>query len=195
MATSKLRARTRRRAALAAVLLGGVWYLLHNPAVLRLVLLAFLGLTATAAWIRHRRIVRSRRRLRSLGDLLALTPTAFEAAVADLLARSGYRRAELCGGPADLGADIFCEDRCGRTIVVQCKRHAPGIAVGSGEIQRFMGTVTHHQVDRGIFVTTSRFTKPAADLAAEHDIELMDGRDLARLALRLNSRTKTQAPA
>lgn len=194
MSTSGFRVRVKLWLLLAAALLAAAWYLSSHPAVLRALMLGTAGVAAAALWIRHRLTVRARRRLRSLGDLLALTPSQFEAAVADLLVRSDYRKAEVCGGPADLGADIFCQDRRGRLVVVQCKRHAPGVAVGSGEIQRFMGTVTHHQADRGLFVTTSRFTKPAADLAGQHGIELLDGTDLSRLALRLNSPARSDAP-
>lgn len=124
--------------------------------------------------------------MQTLGDLLTLAPSEFEAAVADLLARSEFRDVRLCGGSGDLGADIVCLDRRGRTVVVQCKRHAPGIAVGSGVVQRFLGAVTHHGADRGLLVTTSRFTAPAAELAGQHGIELIDGEALATLARRLN---------
>lgn len=188
MARSHSHSRVRRWLLAVAALATGASYLFNNPAALRATSAAVICTTLTVTWARRRRTVLARRRLQSLGDLLALTPPQFEAAVADLLTRSSYRRAEICGGPADLGADIFCEDRRGRLIVVQCKRHAPGIAVGSGEIQRFMGTVAHHQADRGLFVTTSRFSKPAAELAEQHNIELMDGEALSRLALQLNSR-------
>lgn len=195
MSTSRLRLRVKRRLLLAAGLLAGAWYLSNHPVALRAAALTLAVAVTAVAWSRRRRVVQSRRRLQSLGDLLALTPEQFEAAVADLLVRSRYRRAQTCGGPADLGVDIFCEDRRGRLIVVQCKRHAPGIAVGSGEIQRFMGAVAHHQADRGLFVTTSRFTKPATVLAGQHDIELMDGEHLARLALQLNSPAGMDATA
>lgn len=160
-----------------------IWYLLDYPAVLG----AVAGTVVVTAWVRRRRSVRARRQLQTLGNLLTLTPARFEEAVADLLSRSGYRRVRINGGAADLGTDIFCEDRRGRSVVVQCKRHAPGIAVGSGEIQRFLGTLAHHRANQGLFVTTSRFTGPAAELAAHHRIELMDGDRLAELAHRLNS--------
>ncbi|MBV9279080.1 MAG: restriction endonuclease, partial [Chloroflexi bacterium] len=105
-----------------------------------------------------------------------------ELAVADLLRDGGYRGVRRTGRAGDLGADIACRDRKGRTVVVQCKRHAPGIKVGSKDVQAFIGMMkVHHGADAGIFVTTSEFTRPAADLARQHGVELMDGRRLSQL--------------
>ncbi len=54
--------------------------------------------------------------------------------------------------------------------------------VGSREVQTFIGMMhVHHQAERGIFVTTSTLTAPAARLAAEHKLEVIDGPALARL--------------
>ncbi len=134
---------------------------------------------------------RRRRRIRSLDDLLALTPAQFEEAVAHLLRRLGYRSVERTGKSGDLAADIQCTDRAGRHIVVQCKRYAPANRVGSPDMQTFIGMANvHHKAELGIFVTTSGFTKPARDLASEHDIVLYDGEELSRLLgkVRLSSK-------
>lgn len=169
----------------AGVLLGaGAWYLAGNPRVAVAVGLVLAAGAAVAGWLARRRRIRRRRELQSLGALLSLTPAGFEAAVAGVLARSSYRRVRVVGGSADLGVDIACVDRRGRNVVVQCKRHAPGIAVGSGDVQRFLGAITHAGADRGILVTTSRFSAPARTLAAEHGIELVDGDSLVGMAQR-----------
>jgi restriction system protein len=170
----------------ALLLAAGVWYLTQNPPVAR----AFSGIVAAgfvlALWARHRRSRIARTRIRTLGDLLSLTPPEFEEAVAGVLARSSYRKVRAVGKAADLGVDIACFDRKGRPVVVQCKRHAPGIAVGSGEVQRFLGSITHAGADRGILVTTSRFSAPAVHLAEQHGIELIDGTALVELVRRAN---------
>jgi restriction system protein len=128
------------------------------------------------------RWARQRRRRRTLEGLLALSPEEFEAAVADLLRRLGYRRVRLVGGAGDLAADITGRDSQGNTVVVQCKRYRPGHRVGSRDLQTFIGMVrVHHQADRGIFVTTSAFTDPAWELAEAHEILLVDGEELVRL--------------
>ncbi len=127
---------------------------------------------------------RQRRRLhvRELGQLLTLTPAGFEAAIADMLADMGYRSVKQVGRAGDLAADIECRDRKGRSVVVQCKRHAPGIKVSSSDVQSFLGTMTiHHGAEHGMFVTTSEFTQPAIDLARQHNVTLVDGHRLARI--------------
>jgi restriction system protein len=131
-------------------------------------------------WWRLRR--RRRLRVQRFESLLALSPAQFEAAVGELLRGAGYRDVKHVGRAGDLGADLRCRDRQGRSVVVQCKRHAPGIRVGSAEVQAFIGMVTvHHQAERGIFVTTSAFTAPARRLAETHAVTLIDGPALARM--------------
>ncbi len=118
-------------------------------------------------------------------ELLALTPVEFERAVAHLLQDLGYREVRHSGGPGDLAADITCRDSRGRTVIVQCKRYAPGARIGSRDIQSFIGMLSvHHHADRGIFVTTSEFTPPAKKLANEHDVELIDAARLKELVAR-----------
>jgi HJR/Mrr/RecB family endonuclease len=126
---------------------------------------------------------KSRLRARTYAEFLALTPRQFELAVGSLLRDIGYRGVTHVGGSGDLSADLRCRDDKGRSVVVQCKRHAPGISVGSRDMQAFIGMIAvHHRAERGIFVTTSDFTGPAAELAHEHGIDLIDGARLAALA-------------
>jgi len=70
--------------------------------------------------------------------------------------------------------------------VVQCKRYAPGHAVGSPAIQQFIGMVAvHHRAALGLFVTTSTYTQPARTLASQHReyLQLLDGHQVAQLML------------
>jgi hypothetical protein len=121
-------------------------------------------------------------------QFLALSPTGFEIAVGDLLTARGYRNVSLTGGAGDLAVDLTATSPRGRSVAVQCKRYAPQIKIGSPEIQKFIGmTTTHHKVDEAIFVTTSTFTRPAAQLASQHKIELIDGQRLAEMLLELRS--------
>lgn len=135
---------------------------------------------AVYLWLWYDR--RQRFRMHSLDQLLHLTPTQFEGAVGDLLHDLGYRDVRRVGGAGDLAADLFCRDAQGRSVVVQCKRYAPGKRIGSPTMQSFIGmVVVHHRAERGIFVTTSDFTQPAANLARDHNIALIDGEELGRL--------------
>jgi restriction system protein len=120
-------------------------------------------------------------RVESIAELLMLTATEFEEAVAQALRDHGYGHVRCRGGPGDLGVDITCVDPNGERLAIQCKRYASGNLVGSRELQLFIGMIhTEHDVDRGLYVTTSGFTAPARDLAARHGIRLLGGRDLAR---------------
>ncbi|HMA47526.1 MAG TPA: restriction endonuclease, partial [Frankiaceae bacterium] len=108
-----------------------------------------------------------------------MTGPEFERLVARLLVRDGHTRVQVAGGANDLGADVVGIDPAGRRVVVQCKRYT-GHPVDSPAVQRFLGTVwQHHGADVGVIVTTSRFTAPAARLAARHGLHLVDRRRLA----------------
>ncbi len=162
-----------------------------NNTVSGLVFVALVVLVASVSglfWMQY--AGRRRFRARSLGELLSMTPKGFEIAVANLLRDLGYRDVQLFGGAGDLSADIMCKDRKGRRMVVQCKRHAPGIKVGSPEVQSFIGMMSvHHKAERGMFVTTSEFTQPAASLGQQHSIELLDGKRLSAI-LETNARRR-----
>lgn len=119
----------------------------------------------------------------SLGDLLTMTPTEFEEFVGKALASMGYTQVNRVGGSGDLGADLTATDPQGRSAIVQCKRYTPGAKIGSPVLQSFIGMKeVHHKVDRGIFVTTADYSQQAIDLAREHDIVLIDGDDLVKIA-------------
>lgn len=121
-------------------------------------------------------------RVETIGELLALTASGFEEAIAQSLRDRGYRDVQRRGGPGDLGVDITCIDPSGENLAVQCKRYGPGNLVGSRDVQLFIGMIhTEHRVNRGLFITTSGFTQPARALAERNGIRLMDGLDLARV--------------
>ena len=120
-------------------------------------------------------------RVHGLGELLALTYTEFEHAVATILSDRGYTDVVVCGGSGDLGVDIACWDQTGSKVVVQCKRYSPGKSVGSADMQRFVGMIPHHGASSGMYVTTSSFTKAAQDLARQYRITLIDGPQLSRM--------------
>jgi len=142
------------------------------------------------------RLVRTRKRTREreLKDLLALTPSGFELAIASLLHDLGYRHVEHVGRSNDLAADIRAVAPQGHHTVIQCKRLVPGSRVGSPEIQKFIGMAKiHHGADHGIFVTTADFTGPAIELAQQHGIALWDGAHLAATLAKLHNPAKRTA--
>jgi restriction system protein len=123
-----------------------------------------------------------------LDTVKQVAPSFFEELVIDLLVKMGYggNRAEAAraiGRTGDGGIDgIIDEDRLGLDVIyVQAKRWAT--SVGRPEIQKFAGALQGQRATRGVFITTSAFTKDAEDYVRNINsrIVLVDGRRLASL--------------
>lgn len=128
------------------------------------------------------------------GELLtriqAAAPDFFERLVVELLLKMGYGGSRQDAGRAigrsgDGGIDgIINEDRLGLdSIYLQAKRWEN--PVGRPEIQKFAGALAEHRAKKGVFITTSSFTKEALSSATKHDarIVLIDGEKLATLMI------------
>jgi restriction system protein len=118
------------------------------------------------------------------------SPSFFEKLVIDLLISMGYGgtrkdAGEAIGRIGDEGIDgIIKEDRLGLDIVyIQAKRWEN--LVSRPEIQKFAGALQGQRAKKGIFITTSAFTKDARDYAEkiESKIVLIDGETLAQLMI------------
>ncbi|MEE1752089.1 restriction endonuclease [Streptomyces sp. SP18CS02] len=108
-------------------------------------------------------------------DYEAMDADAFERAVAELCERDGCVDVEVVGGAGDLGADVLATAPDGRRIVIQCKFYGPGHKVGSQDVQRFGGTCfVVHGAHVAAVVTTSEYTEPALDYAAQCGILCLD---------------------
>ena len=114
----------------------------------------------------------------------------FEQLVVDLLVGMGYGGTRKDAGQAigrsgDGGIDgIIKEDRLGLDIVyLQAKKWET--TVGRPEIQKFAGALQGQRARRGVFITTSDFSKAARDYVSRIDskIVLIDGETLAQLML------------
>lgn len=125
-----------------------------------------------------------------LDQVKRCSPRFFERLVVDLLVRMGYggSRAEAgraVGGAGDEGIDgIINEDRLGLDVVyVQAKRWTT--PVGRDDIQKFVGALQGQKARKGVFITTSSFTKEAQEYARRVDtrIVLVDGAQLAQLMI------------
>lgn len=121
---------------------------------------------------------------------LNLTPSGFEQLVVELLEAMGYGRLGSVEKTHDSGDDgidgIISQDPLGLDrIYVQAKRYAEN-AVGRPKIQEFAGALQSRQGDRGVFITTSRFTADAVSSveALRARIELIDGPRLADLMIK-----------
>jgi len=116
------------------------------------------------------------------------SPAAFEQIVVDLLLAMGYGGSvddagKVVGKSGDGGIDgIIKQDKLGLdAIYVQAKRWKD--VVGSPEIMKFSGSLTKKHANRGVFITTSTFTKDASEFveAMPQKIVLIDGKQLASL--------------
>lgn len=127
-----------------------------------------------------------------LNLMRTMDPGHFERLVVDLLLAMGYgggrkEMGQRLGRSGDGGIDgVIDEDALGLDAVyIQAKRYAPGNTVGSPAIREFIGSLVDRGASKGVFVTTSTFSKEAADLAnrVQQRIVLLDGARLARLMI------------
>ncbi|GBF53335.1 mrr restriction system protein [Microcystis sp. 0824] len=130
-----------------------------------------------------------------------LSPDAFEKLVVELLVKMGYGGSirdagKAVGKSGDQGIDgIIKEDRLGLDIIyIQAKRWADNNAVGRPEIQKFVGALAGQGAKKGIFITTSYFTKEALEYAPRNEIKivLIDGEELGQLMIDYNLGVSTQ---
>jgi len=125
-----------------------------------------------------------------LERIAGLSPVFFERLVVDLVVAMGYGGdrgsvARRMGRSGDGGIDgIINEDPLGLDVLyLQAKRNGPDNTVGRDRIQQFAGALVGQGASRGVFVTTSTFTRGAVDYAERvpQRIILIDGDELARL--------------
>jgi restriction system protein len=124
--------------------------------------------------------------------ICAKSPKFFEGLVVDLLLKMGYGGSRTDAGRAlgktgDGGIDgVIDQDQLGLDrIYIQAKKYDPDNAVSEPEIRNFCGSLGANKAAKGVFVTTSYFTKPAVDFAERHPykVVLIDGELLARLMI------------
>jgi restriction system protein len=120
----------------------------------------------------------------------ACSPAFFERLVVELLVKMGYGGTREDAGKAigrsgDEGIDgIINEDRLGLDVIyLQAKRWEA--TVGRPEIHKFAGALMGKRAKKGVFITTSDYSKEARDFAAhiESKIILVDGKTLADLMI------------
>lgn len=123
--------------------------------------------------------------------ILNNSPAFFEHLVMDLLLGMGYGADKtsgvVTGRSHDGGIDgVISEDKLGLDLIyIQAKRYDPSNKVGRKEIQAFIGAMEH--VQKGVFITTSAFTKEALSFVEKQQqksIKLIDGALLADLLVK-----------
>jgi restriction system protein len=119
------------------------------------------------------------------------SPSFFERVVVELLVKMGYGGSRADAGKAigktgDGGIDgIIKEDKLGLDIVyIQAKRWENN-PVGRPDVMQFAGALQAQKANKGIFITTSRFTDDARSYVSQigSKIVLIDGEQLTSLMI------------
>lgn len=126
-----------------------------------------------------------------LESILNNSPEFFEHLVVDLLLKMGYGSDKhsgiVTGKPHDGGIDgIISEDKLGLDLIyIQAKRYSSNSKVGRKDLQAFVGAMEH--VQKGVYITTSSFTKEAEEFIRKQqqkNIKLIDGDLLSELLVK-----------
>ncbi len=126
-----------------------------------------------------------------LDTVIRKSPRAFEHLVVRLLEKMGYGGQVVAAGHVtqasnDGGIDgIIKEDVLGLgRIHIQAKRYDLNNTVGREEIQKFVGALAVAQSNKGVFITTSSYSKSAKEYANNLNgttaLVLIDGQQLAK---------------
>jgi restriction system protein len=126
-----------------------------------------------------------------LDKLKEISPTFFERVVVELLVKMGYGGSRFDAGRAigksgDGGIDgIIKEDKLGLDVIyIQAKRWDK-TPVGKPDVMQFAGALHGQKANKGIFITTSRFTDEARSYVSQigSKIVLIDGEQLTNLMI------------
>lgn len=124
-----------------------------------------------------------------LDRVKSCAPDFFERMVVRLLTTMGYGGSLADAGKAigksgDGGIDgVIKEDKLGLDLLFIQAKKWEDTTVGRPEIQKFVGALYGRKAKKGIFITTSVFSKDAKDYADALDsrVILIDGRQLSEL--------------
>ena len=121
--------------------------------------------------------------------ILSKTPESFERVVVQLLQKMGYgRQLRDAGRTTQLSRDSGIDGKIRENVLdlgrisIQAKRYQRDQSIGRPEVQAFAGALQGSRSTKGVFITTSKFTKDAIDYArslANVTIVLIDGMQLA----------------
>lgn len=125
-----------------------------------------------------------------LDTILSKSPREFEKLVVKLLQKMGYG-GEIEGSGIvtqysnDQGIDgIIKEDVLGLGLIhIQAKRYKLDCSIGRDDLNKFVGALAGNQSSKGVFITTSSFTKGAIEYASNLNgvtLVLIDGIKLAK---------------
>lgn len=121
-----------------------------------------------------------------LSEIMQQTPVFFEQLVVDLMKTMDYRDGFKTKYSGDDGIDgVIHEDKLGFNLIyIQAKRWNPDVTIGKPELQKFFGAMMGPpRVEKGLFITTAKFSKGAREYADAQHIILVDGQKLTSLMI------------
>lgn len=130
-----------------------------------------------------------------LNDVLNQSPVFFEHLVVDLMKAMGYGDGLVTKYSGDDGIDgIIHEDKLGFNLIyIQAKRWKPDITITKPELQKFAGAMMGPpKVEKGLFITTAKFSPKAKEYATAQHIILVDGKKLTELMIEYGVGMSTQ---
>lgn len=111
----------------------------------------------------------------------------FERLVMDLLVQMGYGAGKVTRRSRDGGIDgIIDEDKLGlEKIYIQAKRWQNHVS--RPDVESFVGAIDRERGNKGVFITTSDFSKEAYEHSSTHvNLVKINGRRLAELMIQYN---------
>lgn len=127
-----------------------------------------------------------------LDQILSMSPAFFEKLVVELLVAMGYggslrEAGMILGRSGDGGVDgLIKMDKLGiDEIFIQAKRWDRTNSVSSVDIRNFIGALTIKGARKGVFITTSKFTRDALSVSQQPNfkVALIDGEKLVNLMI------------
>ena len=130
-----------------------------------------------------------------LVEIMGQSAKFFEILVVDLMKAMNYGDGFVTKLSGDDGIDgIIHEDKLGFNLIyIQAKRWNPDTTIGKPEIQKFAGAMMGPpKVEKGLFITTAKFSQGAKDYANAQHIILVDGKKLTELMIEHELGVSTQ---
>lgn len=124
-----------------------------------------------------------------LTEIVNHSPAFFEELVVNLMRAMDYGEGFVTKSSHDDGIDgVIHEDKLGFNLIyIQAKRWTPNTTIGKPEIQKFAGAMMGPpKIEKGLFITTAKFSQGAKQFADAQHIILIDGKRLTELMIEYN---------
>jgi hypothetical protein len=104
-------------------------------------------------------------------DIYSIAPRTLERLVEDVYRNLGYAT-RLTPQARDGGFDVLLESAAGEQVLVEVKRYSEDRSVGIDIVRQLLGVQLDLGVRKAKIVTSTRFTRPARELAAKSGVAL-----------------------